>query len=43
MTVTKLGKPVEQLTIALDDTPAGGTLRIEWGTISARTNFVVGK
>ena len=43
MTLTKLGKPVEQLTISLDDTPAGGTLRIEWGTVSARANFVVGK
>ncbi len=43
MTVTKLGKPVEQLTFSIDDTPAGGTLRIEWGTISARVNFVVGK
>lgn len=43
MTLTKLGKPVEQLTIAIDDTPAGGTLRIEWGTVSARANFVVGK
>jgi len=43
MTVTKLGKPVEQLTISVDDTPAGGALRIEWGTISARADFVVGK
>ena len=43
MTLTKLGKPVEQLTISIDDTPAGGTLRIEWGTVSARANFVVGK
>ncbi len=43
MTVTKLGKPVEQLTISVDDTPTGGTLRIEWGTVSARADFVVGK
>jgi len=43
MTLTKLGKPVEQLTISIDDTPAGGTLRIEWGTVSARASFVVGK
>ena len=43
MTVTKLGKPVEQLTISVDDTPAVGALRIEWGTISARADFVVGK
>jgi hypothetical protein len=43
MTLAKLGKPVEQLTISIDDTPAGGTLRIEWGTVSARASFVVGK
>jgi hypothetical protein len=43
MTLTKLGKPVEQLTISIDDTPAGGTLRLEWGTVSARASFVVGK
>ncbi len=43
MTLTKLGKPVEQFTISIDDTPAGGTLRIEWGTVSARASFVVAK
>jgi hypothetical protein len=43
MTLSKLAKPVEQLTISIDDTPAGGTLRIEWGTVSARADFVVGK
>ena len=43
MTLGKTAAPVEQLTISIDDTPAGGTLRIEWGTISARANFVVGK
>ena len=42
MTVTKLAKPVEQLTISIDDTPQGGTLRIEWGTVSARAPFTVG-
>jgi hypothetical protein len=42
MTVTRLAKPVEQLTISIDDTPAGGTLRVEWGTVSARVNFTVG-
>jgi hypothetical protein len=41
--VTRLAKPVEQLTISIDDTPAGGTLRVEWGTVSARVNFTVGK
>jgi hypothetical protein len=41
----KLGKgsaPVEQVTIFIDDTPAGGTLRIEWGTASATVPFTVG-
>ena len=42
MTVQKTAKPVEQLTIYIDDTPAGGTLRIEWGTVSARAPFTVG-
>ncbi len=41
----KLGKtaaPVEQVTIVIDDTPAGATLRIEWGTKSAAVPFTVG-
>lgn len=41
----KLGKtasPVEQVTISIDDTPAGATLRIEWGTKSATAPFTVG-
>lgn len=42
MTPGKTAKPVEQLTISLDDTPAGGTLRVEWGTVSAATPFKVG-
>jgi hypothetical protein len=42
MTVGKTSAPVEQLTIAIDDTPAGGTLRIEWGTTSASVPFTVG-
>jgi hypothetical protein len=33
---------VEQVTIAVDDTPAGATLRIEWGTTSASVPFTVG-
>lgn len=41
MTVTKLDKPVEQLTISIDDTAAGATLRIEWGTTSAQATFTV--
>ena len=41
----KLGKtasPVELVTISVDDTPAGATLRIEWGTKSATVPFTVG-
>src|SRR5918993_4120714 len=33
----------EQLTYSIDDTSAGGTLRIEWGTTSASVPFTVGK
>jgi hypothetical protein len=32
---------VEQLTISIDDTPQGGTLRVEWGTASATIPFTV--
>ena len=42
----KLGKtsaPVEQVTYSIDPSKTGGTLRIEWGTTSASTNFTVGK
>jgi hypothetical protein len=42
MKVTKSSKPVEQLTISIQDTPAGGTLRIEWGAASASVPFTVG-
>lgn len=42
MKVGKTEKPVEQLTISIDDTPAGGTLRVEWGTTSASVPFTVG-
>jgi hypothetical protein len=42
MTVGKTKAPVEQLTISLDDTPAGGTLRVEWGATSASIPFTVG-
>ncbi len=44
-TPMKLGKapaPVEQLTISIDDTATGGTLRIEWGGVSATAPFTVG-
>jgi hypothetical protein len=42
MKAGKAAKPVEQLTISIDDTPAGATLRIEWGTASATIPFTVG-
>lgn len=41
----KIGKPkapVEVLTWSVDDTPAGGTLRLEWGNASASIPFKVG-
>lgn len=42
MTVGKAAKPVEQLTISIDDTAAGATLRVEWGTVSATAPFKIG-
>lgn len=42
MTAGKAKAPAEQLTISIDDTQAGGTLRIEWGTTSASIPFTVG-
>jgi hypothetical protein len=42
MKVAKTTAPVEQLTISVDDTSTGGTLRIEWGGASATAPFVVG-
>ena len=42
MTVGKTTAPVEQLTISIDDTATGGTLRIEWGGVSATAPFTVG-
>ena len=41
MTNGKTAAPVEQVTITIDDTAAGGTLKIEWGTASATANFKV--
>jgi hypothetical protein len=40
-----MGKPpatAERLTISIDDTPAGGTLHIDWGTTRASVPFTVG-
>ena len=42
MQVGKAGKPAEQVTISIDDTAAGATLRVEWGTVSASVPFKVG-
>lgn len=42
MTMAQPAKPVEQLTISIDDTPEGGTLRVEWGATSAAIPFTVG-
>jgi hypothetical protein len=42
MTRAKTARPVEELTISIDDTPAGATLRIEWATVSAAIPFTVG-
>jgi hypothetical protein len=41
MTTGKTKAPVEQVTISIDDTAAGATLRIEWGATSAAANFKV--
>ena len=41
MTVTKNPTPVEQLTISIDDTSAGGDLSIAWGTQKATIAFMV--
>ena len=41
MKAGKAAKPAEQVTISIDDTPAGANLRIEWGTASATIPFKV--
>jgi hypothetical protein len=42
MTLSKNAKPVEQLTISIQDTPAGATLHIDWGTTRASLPFTIG-
>jgi hypothetical protein len=42
MQVAKSSKTTDQLTISIDDTAAGATLRIDWGTVSATVPFTVG-
>jgi hypothetical protein len=41
MRVTKAAKPVEQLMISIDNTAAGATLKVEWGTTVASIDFTV--
>jgi hypothetical protein len=43
MKVSSLKKPEEQVTFAIDDTPAGATLHLDWGTVRASTDFTVAK
>jgi Protein of unknown function (DUF2911) len=42
MKVAKAGASAEQVTISVDPTATGGTLRIEWGTVSASAPFTIG-
>jgi hypothetical protein len=43
MSVKKLAKPVELLTISIDRQGAGQRLRLEWGTVSATAPFTIAK
>jgi hypothetical protein len=42
MKVDTATTPVEQLTISIDDTSAGGTLKVAWGATVASAPFTVG-
>ena len=42
MALAKTASRVEQVTISIDDTAAGATLRIEWGTKQVTAPFTVG-
>jgi hypothetical protein len=42
MTLGKTKTPVENVTISIDDTAAGATLRVEWGSVSVTAPFTVG-
>jgi hypothetical protein len=42
MTLGKAPKAAEQLTISVEDTPAGGTLHVDWGTTRASIPFTIG-
>lgn len=43
MTLGKTKAPVETLTISIDPSATGGTLRVEWGSVSATSAFTVAK
>jgi hypothetical protein len=43
MALGKTKAPVETLTIAIDGSATGGTLRVEWGSVSATSVFTVAK
>lgn len=42
MTLGKAPAPAEQLTITIQDTPAGGTLHVDWGATRASVPFTLG-
>ena len=42
MSVQKAATPAEQVTISIEDTAKGGTLKVDWGTKSASIPFTVG-
>ncbi len=42
MKLDKAASPVEQLTISIDDTASGGTLKVSWGDVVASAAFTVG-
>ena len=42
MALQKAKAPVEQVTISIEDSPKGGTLKVEWGTKVASIPFTVG-
>jgi hypothetical protein len=42
MKTGKTAKPVEQVTISIEDTPGGAILKVEWGTVSASAPFTIG-
>jgi len=42
MTLGKAPAPAEQLTFSIQDTPAGATLHIDWGTTRASIPFTIG-